>query len=77
MGNTEPVVIERMVAVNQQVEIQCPGAPVSEPLPPLGLLNSLKLVEQSVWVKPGAEPHRTINKIRLILWANRAAGVKG
>lgn len=76
MGDGKPVVIQRLIAEYQKIEIQRAWAPVLKSFPSVRLFDGLKLVEQGVGSKLGAEPYCAVHKIRLILWAHRTAGIK-
>ena len=71
------LVLECLVAVNQQVQVQCAWSPVLQAFATVGLFNRLEVVKQGMGRQFGAQPDCTIDKIRLIRWADRPTGVKG
>lgn len=76
MRDGKPRVIQCLAAKHQQVKIEGAWPPVLQPFSPVGLFNGLELVKQRMRGEPCRKPGYTINKIRLVLWADRAARVK-
>lgn len=76
MRDGQPLVVECLVAKYQKIQVKCARAPVPVSLPPVSLLNRLKLIEQGMRRKLSTKPYRAVYKVWLVLWAHRTTGVK-